>query len=78
MISLSGEIVRTGGLPERRFKINAASENSRPAAGIKPQDKVSRLRSPFSVPGHRSVIMFGVLVVVFRPDNVARPGFFLG
>jgi hypothetical protein len=40
MISLSGEIVRTGGLPERRFKINAASENSRPAAGMKPQGLV--------------------------------------
>jgi hypothetical protein len=46
--------------------------------GIKPQDKVSRLRCPFSVPGHRSVGMLGMLVVVFGRDNVARPGFLLG
>jgi hypothetical protein len=36
------------------------------------------LRSSFSVPRHRSVIMFGMLVVVLRPDNIPGPGFFLG
>jgi hypothetical protein len=66
----------TGRLPAAS-KINAASENSRPETGLKPQDKVSRLRCPRSVQGHRSVIVFGVLVVVFRRDNVARPSFFL-
>jgi hypothetical protein len=43
--------------------------NTREATGLSRQ---------FSVPGHRSVIMFGVLEVVFRCDNVARPDFFLG
>src|ERR1700729_3643498 len=37
-----------------------------------------RLRCSSSGPGHLSVIMFGVLVVVFRGDNVAAPDLFLG
>src|SRR6202043_86547 len=36
------------------------------------------LRGPLSVLGHRSVVMFGVLVIVFRRHNITRPGFFLG
>jgi hypothetical protein len=53
-----------------------AWENSQPAAGKKPQ--VSRLRCPFSVPGHQSEIVLGVLVVVLRADVIPRPGFLLG
>ena len=37
-----------------------------------------RLRSTVSIPGHRSVVMFGMLVIVFRRHNIARPGFLLG
>src|SRR4029077_7396298 len=73
---LSGDIARTGRLPESLQKQRSLGEICDcPAQSSKIK---SRLRSPFSVPGHRSVIMFGVLVVVFRRDNVARPGFFLG
>jgi hypothetical protein len=36
------------------------------------------LRCPISVPRHRSIIMFSVLVVVLRSDDISGPGFFLG
>jgi hypothetical protein len=32
----------------------------------------------FFIRGHQSEIVFGVLVVVLRPDNIPRPGFLLG
>jgi hypothetical protein len=37
-----------------------------------------RLRYPVSVSRHRSIIVFGVLVVVLGPDDVPGTGFFLG
>jgi hypothetical protein len=53
------------------------------ARGIEAESALDRLHKlsvlfHCRVPGHRSVIMLGVLVVVFRRDNVAGPGFFLG
>jgi hypothetical protein len=29
----------------------------------------------FAIRGHRSEIVFGVLEIVFRPDQIAREGF---
>jgi hypothetical protein len=36
---------------------------------------VARILRSFCVRGHRSKIMFGVLVIVLRPDGVADLGF---